>query len=77
MKNQIFSKIILLVLGSLITLSIQSLALITGNVWETTEAWCVFNDWEARDQQARIRETYDAGRYSIDTPFGRWYCTMK
>lgn len=50
----------------------------TGTVKENDEVWCVFNDWEARDQKARIEGTYDNGRFSIGTTFGgRWYCCKK
>ena len=77
MKKQIFTKVGVLFLASIITLSSQALAQITGEVRQDSETWCVFNDWEARDQQARIRGTYNTGRYSISTPFGKWFCTMK
>jgi len=50
----------------------------TGTVKENDETWCVFNDWAARDQRARIEGTYDNGRFSVGTTFGgRWYCCMK
>ena len=67
MKKQIFTKMNVLVLGSFIILAGQAIAQMTGTVQQDSESWCVFNDWQARDQQARIRGTYDTGRYSMRT----------
>lgn len=62
------------IIGMLGYLGIQP----SGTVKENDEVWSVFNDWEARDQRARIEGTYDNGRFSIGTTFGgRWYCCMK
>ncbi len=50
----------------------------SGTVKENDEVWSVFNEWEARDQRARIEGTFENGRFSIGTTFGgRWYCCMK
>lgn len=50
----------------------------SGTVKENDEVWSVFNEWEARDQRARIEGTFENGRFSIGRTFGgRWYCCMK
>ena len=50
----------------------------SGTVKENNEVWCVFNDWQARDNRANFEGTFNNGRYSTGTPFGgKWYCTMK
>lgn len=50
----------------------------SGATHETNDYWCVFNEWQARDNFARSRGTYDNGRWSLPTWFGgRWYCAAK
>ncbi|KAG2430338.1 hypothetical protein HYH02_013814 [Chlamydomonas schloesseri] len=53
------------------------------NTYETEFAIAIWNDWEARDQRARIERTYNHGRFSHERKFilginnGRWYCCLK
>lgn len=50
----------------------------SGTVRESNDVWCVFNDWQARDQRANGEGTFEEGRFSIGTTFGgRWYCCKK
>jgi hypothetical protein len=50
----------------------------SGSVHETDDYWCTFNEWQARDNFANSRGTYDNGRWSLGTLFGgRWYCAAK
>ena len=55
---------------------------ISANYFENEEVCCYWNDWEARDQRARIMRTYNNGRFSRQKTFwgipnGRWYCVYK
>jgi len=47
----------------------------TGVVRDTDLAWCVFNDWHARD---RMKDTYHGGNINFKTTFGgTWFCVKK
>jgi hypothetical protein len=47
----------------------------TGVTKDTPDAWCVFNDWRARDQ---MKTKYKGGNLNFKTTFGgTWFCVMK
>lgn len=53
---------------------------VTGQVHEDSQAYCIFNNWETRDNLAKIKGAYGDGcdrRFSSKTPFGTWYCYAK
>merc|ERR1712179_664177 len=55
---------------------------LSASFYENEAVWCIWNDWQARDQQARIQRTYANGRYSREKRVfgvvsGRWYCCYK
>jgi len=50
----------------------------SGSIKETDDYWCIFNNWQDRDNYARAHGTFDNGRFSTSTTFGgRWYCSVK
>jgi hypothetical protein len=50
---------------------------LSGTVDNTDEHWCVFNNWEDRDNRASAARRFD-NRYSVAGTFGgRWYCYLK
>ena len=47
----------------------------TGVQKDTPDAWCVFNDWRARDQ---MKTTHKGGNINFKTTFGgTWFCVKK
>jgi len=55
---------------------------LSDNEFSNEALYCIWNDWESRDQVARIQCTYNGGRFSkvyrtLGIPNGRWYCTYK
>lgn len=47
----------------------------SGTVRDTEHAWCVFNDWRARDS---MKNTYRGGNINFKTTFGgTWFCVKK
>jgi hypothetical protein len=50
----------------------------SGSIKETNDYWCIFNNWQDRDNYAHAHGTYDNGRFSTGTMFGgRWYCSVR
>lgn len=55
---------------------------ISESYYENDAMFAYWNDWQARDQQARIQKTFDNGRFSrkkrtLGIVNGRWYCCYK
>ena len=68
------------VVTALIGIGNEALDSISENTFENEAMYCIWNDWESRDQRARINKTFKNGRWSqqkrtLGAPNGRWYCT--
>jgi hypothetical protein len=55
---------------------------ISESYYENNEVYAFWNDWEARDQRARVEGTYNNGRFSREKRTlgfvnGKWYCCLK
>jgi len=60
---------------------LMALESISTSYFENEGVLCWWNDWESRDQRARIEKVFDNGRFSrqhrtLGIPNGRWYCAM-
>merc|ERR1712130_959801 len=65
-----------------IDVGMQALGSISEYYYENEAMMAWWNDWESRDQRARIERTFNTGRFShqhrtLGIPNGRWYCCMK
>jgi len=69
-----------IVLATLYSAGVENLS---SNYLDNEAVFCMWNEWESRDQRARIECTFDGGRFShakkgfLGITNGRWYCAYK
>jgi len=64
-----------------VDLGVSELGSLFESYFENEGLICHWNDWQARDQRARLEKTFDNCRFSrakrtFGVVNGRWYCTM-
>ena len=65
-----------------LALGLKELDKLSTSHYENAGLICWWNEWQSRDQRARIEKTFNNGRFSrvrrtiFGIPNGRWYCCM-